>query len=95
MRCPAPERKLAASGAGRDSTSFARTSFSDSAGAVRKERWRMSIVWSTKNVCCSQFIVDVLNGGAYPKRTVPRSGSGACGRIPASASASNASCTAK
>ena len=64
MRCPVPERKLVASGAGSDSTRLARTASSASPGALWKKRWMISIVWSMKKVCSSQLTVDALNGGA-------------------------------
>ena len=64
MLLPEPERKLAGSGAGSEPTSSPRTACSVSCGALRKKWAMISIVWSTKKVCCSQFIVDELNGGA-------------------------------
>ena len=64
MLLPEPERKLAGSGAGSEPTSSPRTACSVSCGALRKKWAMISIVWSTKNVCWSQVIVDELNGGA-------------------------------
>ena len=90
-----PRRNDEALGAGSDSTSFFLTSSRDSSGERGKNLRMMSIVWSRNAVCWSQFTVDALNGGAYPMRTLPLIGVGECGRSPASASASNASCVAK